>query len=99
MLKNEDPVAYAKLIKKSAKEAMERYQEMIKACEHTSEKSKIFSVIKTDKKDELLHDFKHIYMDMYNRCKEIYMETEVLDDFVETKTSEMPVIPNYNLFD
>lgn len=99
LLKNEDPVAYAKLIKKSAKEAMERYQEMIKACEHTSEKSKIFSVIKTDKKDELLYDFKHIYMDMYNRCKEIYMETEVLDDFVETKTSEMPVIPNYNLFD
>ena len=54
---------------------MDKYQEMINACEHTSEKSDIFNLISTGTKDELLYDFKHSYMDMYNRCKEIYMET------------------------
>ena len=99
LLKNEDPSAYAKLIKKSAKEAMNKYQKMIDSCEHTSDNSSIFDLIKTEKKDELLYDFKHIYMDMYNRCKEIYVETEDTDDFIENKEPEEYHVPNYNLFD
>ena len=99
LLKNEDPIAYAKIIKKCAQKAMDKYQEMINACEHTSEKSDIFNLISTGTKDELLYDFKHIYMDMYNRCKEIYMETEVPEEDNEPLMPEPPKIPRYNLFD
>jgi hypothetical protein len=100
VLKNEDPVAYNHLIKKAAKAAMEKYKNMIDACEHTSPKSKIFNIIKSQDKtnDEILYDFKHIYMDLYNRSKEIYMEVEDTEENV-SMSEEIVEIPRYNLFD
>lgn len=102
-LKIDAPEVYHTLIKRKAKEAMEKYQFMMDVvCDRTSKESAILLPLceKTDLEDEVLYDFKHIFMDMYNRCKEIYMEID--DDMcgkIIQEIEEDIKIPNYNLFD
>lgn len=102
-LRNDSPEVYYSFIKQKAKEAMDKYQFMMDVvCERSSKESSILlPLCKTDSlEDEVLYDYKHLFMDMYNRCKEIYMEID--DDMcgnTPVEIVEEPKIPKYNLFD
>lgn len=99
LLKNEDPETYYRLIRQKAKESMDKYQKMIEICERSSEQSKILLPLceTNELNEEVLYDFKHLFMDMYNRCKEIYFENGA-EETEEAPTIEEPKIPKYNLF-
>lgn len=103
-LRIEDPCVYYTLIKNKAKEAMDKYQFMMDVvCDRTSKESILLLPLcqSGELDDEIIYDFKHLYMDMYNRCKEIYMEidAEMCGDVSNEVIEEPPKIPHYNLFD
>lgn len=102
LLKNESPSLYYSIVKNKAKESMDKYQYMIdNVCNRNSEKSSILLPLSNGElSEEVLYDLRNAYRDMYNRCKEIYIEIDnELCDEKSTSDEEPNKIPNYNLFE
>lgn len=104
LLKNEDPEVYYTLIKNKAKEAMDKYEFLLETvCKKANKEFNFLSPIfgkSEEKNEELLYDLKNMYMDMYNRAKEIYMDIDENDcGNVEVQQPEEITIPHYDLFD
>ena len=103
-LLNEAPALYYTLIKNNAYLSMQKYKKcMDTICNRASAESNKLLILCENNvlSDEILYDYKNVYSEMHQRCKEIYNEIDANACIKEKLIKEDDVvdIPTYDLFD